>query len=337
MGCLPESEGRGKLVGYPQTTGQEQSSVNGSTVKQSASEVAWTSCGQYVAIAAAYEAVYEITYHLSFQQFLLTTGLRLACMLLMPRRYWPALAVGESVPLIENAIFCAENFGTLWAILASVPTIVLWWPLLKPIRKRWSLFDGQGQIRMPVLIGATFGAALITAAITTATLIAALVHAPGRWPDISPVKYFFAYLLGGYLGALTLTPVILALHERFRSLRGQPVSFAAVWRSTLLRDMLCWVTPALSLLVWFVMTTPDESARQFVRLALLLPVFVLASRHGWHGCAMGGMAASFALAITATGPLDAEVFRIQMVLALVLSATLVVQARMPSFEHGIRV
>lgn len=288
----------------------------------------WATWGQYVAVAAAYEAVYEIVYHVSYEQFLLTTGLRLACMLLLPRRFWLALAVGESVPLIENALFCMHTFGVPYAILASVPTVALWWPVLGPIRKRGALFDAGGRVRMPVILGATLAVAVITSTIMTANLVAILLHAPGKWSS-DPVHYFVSYLLGAYLGSLTLTPVVLALHERYRALAPQSFAVATVWRSSLLRDMLGWVAPALGLLTWAAIALPSIEARQLAQLALMWPVVGLAWRHGWHGAAFGGMGASIALAVTSPDSMDLPTMEIQIALALVLSATLWASSRMP--------
>lgn len=310
--------------------------MNGRTALNQRTSAVWYTWGQYAAIAAVYEAVYEITYYLSFQQFLLTTGLRLACMLLLPSRFWPALAIGEAVPLVETSLFCADQWGTLWAVLVSVPTVALWWPLLKPLRARWALYDGSGRLRMPVIIGATICASVITATFATVTLVAALTHSPGKWNTISPVEFFFAYLLGAYLGALTLTPVILALRERFKSL-PRPFRTTVIWRSLLLRDVVSWVLPALAVLACLAVMTDSQSVRHIARLALLWPVFGLSARHGWHGTAVGGMAASFALAVTSTGQLDRSALAVQIVLAIVLSATLLWKARMPSVEPGIRV
>lgn len=290
----------------------------------------WDAWGQYVAVAAAYEAVYDIIYHLSFQQFLLTTGLRLACMLLLPPRFWLALAVGESIPLLENALFCLPTFGATWAVLASVPTVALWWPLIAGLRRRYALRDAEGRVCMPLVLSAALGAALITAGITTMTLVAALHHSPGKWPNLSPERFFFSYLLGAYLGALTLTPVLLALRDRFRTLQAAQFNLRILWHSGLLRDTLGWVAPALAALSWFAVVTPHDGLRQLARLALLWPVLAIAWRHGWHGAAVGGMASSVALALTATGPLDPQTLQVQAVLALVLSAALLVTRRMPA-------
>lgn len=298
--------------------------MKGSTTKGHTKGAVWHTWGQYVAVAAAYEALYEITYHVSFPQFLLTTGVRLAFLLLLPTRFWPAIAIGESVPLLENAFFCVGQFGWTWAVLASIPTVALWAPFLKPLRARWPLYDERGRLRMSVIITATFGAALITAAITTVTLIAALHHAPGKWPELSPGSFFFAYLLGAFLGALTLTPTILALHERFRGLRMETLSVALLSRSPLLRDVLRWVLPAIAASVWLANTMQDDLVRQAARLALVWPVIGLAWRHGWHGTAVGGMAASFALALTAHGLLDPVTLQVQVVLAFMISGALLI-------------
>ena len=50
--------------------------------------LAW---GRYLAVAGAYAACYELTRNVSFSHWMLPAGLRLACLLLVPRRYWPAL------------------------------------------------------------------------------------------------------------------------------------------------------------------------------------------------------------------------------------------------------
>jgi glucose-6-phosphate-specific signal transduction histidine kinase len=292
--------------------------------------------GQHVAIAAAYGVIYQVALYVSFPQFLLTTGLRLACLLLLPMRYWPAIAIGEGLPLAENAVLCAGRFGIPWAILASFPTVALWMPLLKPIRERWPLYDPDGRLRMPMILMATLGASVITAAITTVTLIAALMHAPGKWPEISPVDFFFAYVLGAFLGALTLTPVILALHERARALGDAPLSLSTIWHSTLFRDVFLWVFPALACMAWLAATTHDDSLRQLARLALLWPVLGLAWRHGWHGTAVGGMGASLALAFTAKGLLDPATIQVQVVLAFALSGTLLVGARKQTLRAAVR-
>lgn len=298
----------------------------------------WERWGHHLAIAAAYAAVYEVARHLSFPQWMATAGLRLACLLLMPVRYWPALAVGEGVPLIETAALCAPDLGAAWALSECVPMILLWMALLKPMRRRWSLHDARGRLRMAVILSAALGTAIITAVATLLTTLTAIIHSPtGAWPDPDTgwVGYLFAYLLGAYLGALTLTPAVLALRERYRALGSTPLTLRRVWRSALLRDVLGWVLPILAVMTWLAVRTHDDALRQAARIALIFPVLGLAWRHGWHGTAVGGMTASVALAATAPDLMaDPATLQVQAILALVLSGTLLVGVRGPTRAVG---
>jgi glucose-6-phosphate-specific signal transduction histidine kinase len=227
--------------------------------------------------------------------------------------------------MIENAVLCMPEFGVAWAVSASVPMIVLCMACVKPLRKRWTLYGADGRLRMGIVLGATLGCAVLTAVKTVATLMTALGDSPHGWPDISVPTYFWAYVLGAYLGALTLTPTMLALHER----ATRHATGASVWRSPLFLDVVLWVVPALSGLAWLALSTHGDVIRQVARLAMLLPVLGLALRHGWHGTAIAGMGASIALAATGTVLLEPAMIQCQVILALFLSAALMVGARLP--------
>jgi glucose-6-phosphate-specific signal transduction histidine kinase len=315
--------------------------VYGSGVNRSNGHaLSWQRWGQHLALAAAYGAVYEVARHLSFPQWMLTAGLRLGCLFLLPTRFWPALALGEGIPLLEVAALNVERFGFAWAVSEAVPMVVLWMALMKPLLDRWSIHDERGQVRMNLILVAALGVAAITAVATMLTALTAIIHTPtGAWPDPNTgfVGYLCAYFLGAYLGALTLTPTVLALHERFRGLGGKPLTFSLVWRSPLLRDTLGWVLPVLAVLSWLTMDAGHEGLRQVARFALVLPVLVMAWRHGWHGASVGGMCASIALAVVAPGPLaDAATIQVEAVLALVVSGSLLVAVRVPAMNRALR-
>ncbi|QWT19103.1 MASE1 domain-containing protein [Bacillus sp. NP157] len=306
--------------------------MNGGSTKHWATHATyWQRWGRHLAVAAAYGATYELARYVSFPQWMLTAGLRLAALLLLPVRYWPALALGEALPLLESAAIHEPDLGLPWAVSASVPMVVLWMALLKPLTRRWSLHDERGQVRMPLILGAALGSAFITSAATLLTAFSAILNTPtGAWPDPStgPAGYFLAYTLGAFLGALTLTPVVLAMHERFRALGGKPLSWRVIWRSPLLRDLLGWALPAAAALTLIAVTTHDDGVRQAARLFLIAPTLGLAWRHGWHGTAVGGMAASIALALTASGLLvDPATLQAQSILALAVSGALLTRAK----------
>lgn len=272
--------------------------------------------GQYVAIAGAYAACYDVALHLSSSHWLLTAGLRLACLLLVPPRFWPALVVGEFLPLFENALLCMDRFGGAWAFAASIPTIALYMAWIRPLRRHWGTWDKAGQPRLRLIVTATLLCALSNAVRDTVAVEAILATSGGQWgADVSLPIAFSAYLLGAYLGALTLTPAILAIHQR---LLAQPPSLRAAWHSVLARD-LAWALPLLAILLWIARDTAG-GMQQAARLAMLLPVMAMACRHGWHGTAVAGLAASIALAVSSHVVRDPAVIQCQVVLAIALSA-----------------
>lgn len=293
--------------------------MNGST----ANRATWA---QQFAIAAAYAACYELARYFSTSHWALTAGLRLACLFLVPIRYWPALILGETLPSVENALLHESQFGAAWSLAAAVPMVLLWIPIVRPLRRRWSLRGPDGGLHVGVFLTATLGCAVVTAISTTLELQAALLSNPGAWPEISASAYFWAYLLGAYLGALTLTPTIVALDERIRA-TGAP-NLALLWRSPLVRDLVAWAVPMLGGLVWVALAADHDMLLQTARLALILPMFSLTLRHGWHGTAVGGMLASIALALTGADLLDPAMIRCQAVVALCISGALLIGARL---------
>ncbi|MDQ0010985.1 glucose-6-phosphate-specific signal transduction histidine kinase [Luteibacter jiangsuensis] len=276
--------------------------------------------GRYVAVAGAYAACYELTRYFSFSHWTLTAGLRLACLLMAPKRYWPALAVGEALPIAEMAILHASLYGTLWAILASIPPILVCMPAVAWLRSRTTLLRPNGQINMGMIMLATLVCAMVTA--TDNSLVLATVVMDDGSPAPSPtLPIFLAWALGSYLGALTLTPTIVALRERLAAQPGGVVAWRAVWRSSLTRDALLIVIPSLALLM-IAASQATDGALQCARIAMSVPVVVLTWRHGWHGAAIGGMLASIAMASTSFQLQNPAMIQAQVVLAFVISTSL---------------
>nr|WP_063572194.1 MASE1 domain-containing protein [Luteibacter rhizovicinus] len=278
----------------------------------------WKAWGQHIAVIGAYAACYRLAYQLSMSHWELTVGLRLCCLLIVPVRLWPALAFGELLPVIENAFLSMDEFGPVWALAASVPQIVVCMACMLPLRQRWALWGPDGRIRMPYLVSAALCCALMSALRDSTTLWIALASVSKDWgPGVSVSIGFSAYLLGGYLGALTLAPALFAIREQVRKTH----SLTAVLRSTLFRDTCAWVVPVLVILAWQA-TLHAGYVQQAARLAMVLPVIGMAFRHGWHGAALAGMGASIAMALTSTVMRDPMLIECQVALAFVLSAAL---------------
>lgn len=279
------------------------------------------SWGQIIAVAAAYAACYEVTRYFSYSHWILTAGLRLACLLLVPYRFWPALILGESLPVAQNALLHADDFGWAWASVSAIPFIPLCMPLVKVIRERMPLFDANGQINANTLLFATFACALVTALRTDLAVFAALIVNPDGWEAwrAEGMIDLLAYVLGAYLGALSLAPVLLAVREWFR----ESLSWKRFFASQLTRDVAVGALPLL-IAVAAAASVSSGFNLDVLRLATAVPVIALTARHGWKGTAVGGMLSSIALATTSATLLDPAMIRTQVILSLVISGSLIV-------------
>ncbi|UPG90735.1 MASE1 domain-containing protein [Luteibacter aegosomaticola] len=286
--------------------------------------LAW---GRYLAVAGAYAACYELTRNISFSHWMLPAGLRLACLLLVPRRYWPALAVGEALPIAEMAALHASSFGVLWAFMASFPPIVVCMPAMAWLRSRYTLVRPDGQVNMGLILAATLLCAAFTAG-ANALVLSTVQLADGSPAPSVTLPILLAWVLGCYLGALTLTPLILAIRERMAALPGGVVTWPALRDSPLLRDALLFVVPCLALLLLVSDGTGDDNGLlTCVRIGMAVPVILMTLRHGWHGAAVGGMLASVAQASTSFQLQDPAMIRSQAILAFIASTALIFGVR----------
>ena len=296
----------------------------------------WLVWGQYLAVAAAYAAFYRVAFQLSVSHWELTVGFRLCCLLLVPTRFWPALALGEFLPVMENALAWGHKFGPAWVLAAGVPQIVVCMAAMKPLRRWGSVRSPDGSIRMGYVIVATLCCALLSALRDTASLWVALTYMPAEaapWDSLS--IGFSAYLLGGFLGGLTLAPVVLAIQDR---MAPEP-TLRTLWHSPLFRDVCVWLIPVLVVLTMQANAGASTGAVQLLRLAMILPMLSLAWRYGWHGAAIAGSAASLAMALTSDTMRDPALIYCQAALALAFSAALLLgglprPAAQPALQEG---
>lgn len=280
--------------------------------------------GQVIAVAAAYAACYEVARYFSYSHWILTAGLRLACLLLVPYRFWPALILGESLPVMQNALLHQEDFGWAWTAVSSIPFIPLCMPFIKAIRERMPLYDANGQIHANTLLFATLACALVTAVRTDLAVFAALVVNPDGWEAwrAEGLIDLLAYVLGAYLGALSIAPMLLAVREWFR----ESLSWSRFFTSRLTRDVAMGALPVW-VLCGAVASASSGLSLDILRLGMAVPVIALTARHGWKGTAVGALFSSVALATTSATLLDPAMIRAQVILALAISGSLIVGIR----------
>jgi glucose-6-phosphate-specific signal transduction histidine kinase len=291
--------------------------------------------GRYLAVAGAYAACYELTRYFSFSHWMLPAGLRLACLLLVPRRFWPALAVGEALPVAEMAFLHTSVFGLAWAIAASIPPIVFCMPVVAWMRNRAPLMLGDGQINMSLIASVTLLCAAVTSAENSAVLTT-MVMSDGSPGPAMTVPIFLVWFLGAYLGALALVPTILGLRERLAAQPHGVLTWHAVTHSALFRDTVLIALPSLLLLTVLTSFTSD-GALQCARIAMGLPVIVMALRHGWHGASVSSLLASIAIASTAFKLQDPAMIQAQAILAFIITTSLLFGVRIARRQAAVHV
>ena len=273
-----------------------------------------------LAVAVGYAVSYTLLREISFSHWVLFAGLRLCALMLMPYRYWPALLVGELLPLGYISFDCMEQYGWMWSAVMVVPPIGLAMPIVRFCREQHRLFPSRSITSMNVFLLC----ALLVSFVWTFADTTALVLATAQ----SPYDYRAAagrYFLGSYTGILTVVPLVLAVREKLMGMAMRQL-LASMSENRLVLETVSLLLPALALLVWLASGVAGD-ASQAARMAMFLPVAWLALRHGWHGAAIGGTAASIAVILTMPVMHDHETVQAQAFIAFTSTTMLMLGAR----------
>lgn len=281
--------------------------------------------GAQLVVVVAYAAAYAVLRALSVSHWNLPASLRVLCLLLVPYRLWPALILGEALPLVYQSWVYHEQFGWWWAVISAVPAIAFNAPVFAWCRQRMNMFHAGGQPNMVALLTVILLGAVMTALSDTAAL--ASVHMSGR--EVAPAitaRIVLGYFLGNYLGALTLAPVLLAMRARFFVSKAR-MSLLDSIRSRFVGDLVMGVVAPLLVLLWMA-TSGNEEVAQLSRMAMFLPVAWMILRHGWEGAAAAGMLASVTVQLTVTVVRDPVVIQAQALIAFAISTLLMLGSRL---------
>ncbi|WP_445144240.1 MASE1 domain-containing protein [Dyella sp. Tek66A03] len=287
----------------------------------------------HVAVALAYAASYMLLRSMSVSHWNLPAGLRVACLLLVPYRYWPALIVGEALPVTYLGWSNQQDFGWVWASLMSIPPILFSAPAFAWCRRRMPLFHADGRVNMAMVLSTILVGALVTALASTATL-ATMQMPHGQQAPAVTARIVLGYFLGGFMGALTLAPAALALRPWLARLRT-PVAWLAALRGRFFSDVALGVVPPLLLLTWLA-SVGNAETMQVCRIAMFLPVAWMTLRHGWPGAAAAGTLASVAVQLTETVVRDPSVIQAQTLIAFAISTLLLLGSRLAPHAAGQR-
>lgn len=279
---------------------------------------------RHVAVAIAYALAYLLLRHFSFSHWLISTGLRFSALLFVPYRYWPALLVGETAALAENAIACAGEYGWLWGVGFMVPPMLFLMPLVRWCREHRRLFPSPTTTNINVLLFCAFLASVIWTAVNMATF--SLM----RGPAVDAFHYRAVvvagwYFIGSYMGAITVAPLILLVREEWHSANRQRL-WTRLSESPMVMETVCLLLPSLALLAWLA-SGPAGDASQEARIAMFLPVAWLSLRHGWRGAAVGGTAACAAVVLTMPSAHDSGTLHALIFIAFTVTTMLMLGGR----------
>ncbi|MFC4762022.1 MASE1 domain-containing protein [Dyella koreensis] len=276
---------------------------------------------RYLLVALAYAACYVMLRSVSVSNWNLPASLRLACLLLLPYRYWPALMLGEAMPVGYQAWTLHEQYGLAWATFAAFPPIVLCAPVVAWFRRSTRILQIDGRVDLALLLASALVCAVLTAMGNSLALTSVQLPHGAPAPTLT-VQIVFGYFLGNYLGALTLTPVVFAM----RGWLGGGFAWSKVLRNDFLRDVAVGLLPALAVLVWLGSIGTSDTM-QVCRIFMFLPVAWLAWRHGWQGAAIGGGIASCVVAFTSAVLRDPSVIQAQAIIAFAITTLLMFGSR----------
>ncbi|MFC5740866.1 MASE1 domain-containing protein [Dyella tabacisoli] len=278
----------------------------------------------HIAMAAVYAFAYIVLRNVSFSHWSLIAGLRLGCLLLLPRRYWAALVVGEIIPLVYFNLQCLQQFGAAWTLTASVPPILLAMPFVVWLRDHLPGPRRSTAQHMLGLLLCVLGTSILTAVIDAG--VYSLVPSTSGEAKVPLEEAASQYFLGTYLGILVIVPLaLIAFDATLHGIKGGLIKVispsAHVVGESLLLLLLMAATSAGAL------AANSEFWRDLAQIVLFVPVVFFALRRGWRGAAFAGAVASCCIVWLMPAHSDRATLLAQTAMALALTTLLMLGAR----------
>ena len=237
-----------------------------------------------LAVIVGYAMAYELIRPYSDAIWAVTAGLRLSCLLLLPYRYWPAMVLGELIPLTRDNLACLDQYGIAWVVINSVPPILLAMPIVWWCRRELSLFPSKRLVKVNALLACIMLVSVLWTALNVTALVSVVQPSSAAHPYQFHKLQIVQLFLGKYAGILTLVPVALALKLQ------KPATWlahATDWaKSRLALETAVLLLPTLAVLAWM-SHRASADAQQVIRMAMFLPVAWLTMKHGWRAAGIG--------------------------------------------------
>jgi hypothetical protein len=234
-----------------------------------------------IAIAVLYGIAYLALRYISFNQWFLPAGLRAACLLFMPYRYWPFIFLGDAGAVLYQRLPKLDDDNTAWVFAG--PFLLIASVALGP-------FTARMKIRRPDAVH--FWMPLICFLIATWATICTTIfnYTLGGPQQPDDARKFVEYVTGNFLGILMF--VLPLLLWRFRKWKNHKAG-------EIIRDTLFSIA-AIAPLYLFVESQPDQQGlmQQVALMLMILPAAYMTMAHGWHGAAIGVLVVNLGIAQT---------------------------------------
>jgi two-component system, NarL family, sensor histidine kinase FusK len=279
-----------------------------------------------VAVAIGYALTYTTIHPYSDAVWSITSGLRFTCLLLIPYRYWFALAVGESVPLTYSMFQCLHLYGYTTTVLWSFPPIVTAMPVVWACRRYMRLFPAKRVIDMKALLICALSTSLVWTAITYIGL--SMEIEPERTLDhVGPIDVA-TFFIGDYVAILAI-----ATWPLFASIAHSGASFKSAVSATLgspiTQRAVIGALP-LVVLISVVSLHSRPEIKPIIQMLLFAPVWWMSLRYGWRGTAASAPMAVACVAITSESVADPVIIQTLSFVAFAVTCLFLMGARITS-------
>jgi glucose-6-phosphate-specific signal transduction histidine kinase len=278
---------------------------------------------QDIAVGLLYLALYLLVRPLSHGIWIVTAGLRLSALLLVPYRQWPALVLGDTIGLLYYDLPCMVQFGPIWVTADAISPFLLAAPVVWWFRAKEGLFPSHRIVKVKPLLSCV---GVVTCIWTAGSLITVRFLPP-------PLSHFTATFalyttLGKLVGILTFVPLALCYKLRDASVPWV-VQIKGVFTSRVAVDALVVVLPTL-LALFLLSRHGQQESKDVIRIFMFVPVGWLTLRHGWRAASFGTAVVMTALFINMSHIPNAELIQTQAFICFATVSLLVLGARTTS-------
>jgi len=270
-----------------------------------------------VAAIPLYVAIYKLFWWYSSDQWFLPVGLRVACMLFTPYRWWPYFFAGDAIALLSLRLPIAEKYTWEWALISPFLIAPLLAMVVLPVRVLLKRRLQDPLYMLPVLVLVSAWAAIYPLVVNN------VLSGPYTTLDeFAGVASLF--WLGNYLAMITVVPpVLLVINERTRLSLNR-----AFWREAML-VFAC--TPLLYAAARPLGLASEVSMVTVTLSAISLPALLMTLRKGYSGAVLGvlsaiGTLSLFRVPAGIAGHIDMDALVMDQPIAVVASLLLVLGA-----------